>query len=95
LIHQVMLSPAFGLPSMNSKEMEDLRGEYRSLKESEAELSRTQKTRLNLLREELDDVPDWTRETETDRRQTELMTKIEEALKTVPPRNGKGRNAAK
>jgi predicted ATP-binding protein involved in virulence len=80
LTHQVLLSPAFGLSSMNSKEVEDLKGEYRSLKESEGRLSRAQKTRLNRLRDALSDVPDWTRETEHDRRQTELLTKIQETL---------------
>jgi predicted ATP-binding protein involved in virulence len=90
LIHQVMLSPAFGLQSMNSKEVDDLKGEYRSLTESETDLSRAQKTRLNQLRHELEDVPDWTRGTDSDRRQTELMAKIEEALKVAPTRNGRG-----
>ncbi len=82
LTHQLLLSPAFGLPSMNSKEVEDLRGEYRSLQEAGASLSRAQRTRLNQLRDTLSDVPDWTRETELDRRQTALLAKIQETLES-------------
>lgn len=80
LTHQVLLSPAFGLPSMNSKEVEDLKGEYRSLQEVEGSLSRAQKTRLHRLHDALSDIPDWTRETEHDRRQTALLVKIQETL---------------
>jgi len=82
LTHQLLLSPAFGLPSMNSKEVEDLRGEYRSLQEAGASLSRAQRTRLNQLRDTLSDVPDWTCETELDRRQTALLAKIQETLES-------------
>ena len=82
LTHQLLLSPAFGLPSMNSKEVEDLRGEYRSLQEAGASLSRAQRTRLNQLRDTLSDVPDWTCETELDRRRTALLAKIQETLES-------------
>ena len=80
LTHQVLLSPAFGLPSINSKEVEDLKGEYRSLKGAGDHLTRAQKTRLIHLRSELEDVPDWTRETELDRRKTALLEKLDAAL---------------
>ncbi|HEY7489709.1 MAG TPA: AAA family ATPase, partial [Candidatus Tectomicrobia bacterium] len=91
LTHQVLLSPVFGLPSMNSKEVEDLKGEYRSLQAAEGSLSRAQKTRLNRLRDALSDIPDWTRETEHDRRQTELLAKIQETLERRPASgNGRG-----
>ena len=88
LTHQVLLSPAFGLPSMNSKVVEDLKDEYRSLKAAEEGLSRAQKTRLNRLRDELSDIPDWTRETDQDRRQTELLGKIETALQSGAANSG-------
>lgn len=91
LTHQALLSPAFGLASMNSKAVEDLRGEYQSLQEAEGSLSRTQKTRLNRLRDVLSDVPDWTRETEHDRRQTELLAKIQATLESsATSSNGRG-----
>ena len=91
LTHQVLLSPAFGLPSMNSKEVEDLKDEYRALQGIEESLSRTQKTRLNWLRDVISDVPDWTRETEQDRRQTDLLAKIQTALEgSTTGGNGRG-----
>lgn len=91
LVHQVLLSPAFGIPSMNSEKVEALKREYRELQSADASLTRTQKTRLNRIREQLSDVPDWTRETPTDRRQTELLTRIESALETLPESRNGGR----
>jgi predicted ATP-binding protein involved in virulence len=81
LIHQVLMSPAFGLTSMNSKEVEDLKNEYQSLKQTEETLPPEKQERLEQLGDELSDIPDWTRGTEQDRKQTELLARIEEALK--------------
>ncbi len=81
LIHQLLMSPAFGLSSMNSKEVEDLKNEYRSLKQAEEALPADKRERLEELRDELSDIPDWTRASEQDRRQTELLARIEESLK--------------
>lgn len=81
LTHQMLLSPAFGLPSINSKQVEDLKDEYRRLDKALVRSPR-QRKRLRELREELSDIPDWSRETEVDRRQTQLLGKIEAALST-------------
>jgi hypothetical protein len=81
LIHQLLMSPAFGLTSMNSKEVEDLKDEYRSLKDTRETLPPDKQERLEELRDELSDIPDWTRGTEQDRKQTELLARIEESLK--------------
>jgi predicted ATP-binding protein involved in virulence len=80
LTHQLLLSPAFGLESMNSKAVEDLKDEYRALKERGDKLAGPPKQRLEELREELSDIPDWTRETDQDRRQSRLLEKIQAAL---------------
>jgi predicted ATP-binding protein involved in virulence len=81
LIHQLLMSPAFGLTSMNSKEVEDLKEEYRSLKGTRETLPPDKQGRLEELRDELRDIPDWTRGTEQDRKQTELLARIEGSLK--------------
>jgi predicted ATPase len=86
LIHQVLLSPAFGLNSMDSKKVEDLKGEYASLKAKQdaATLPPPEKKRLSALRDKLTDLPDWSRPTETDRKQAELLAEIKQALKAGP-----------
>lgn len=81
LTHQVLLSPAFGLSSINSKEVEDLKAEYRSLRAQEpGALPDGDRKRLEDLREELSDIPDWTRMTEQDQRQTELLDRLQTTL---------------
>ncbi|HEY0153095.1 MAG TPA: AAA family ATPase [Longimicrobium sp.] len=81
LTHQVLLSPAFGLTSINSKQVEDLKDEYRILKAKEpGEMPPPDRERLEVLRGELSDIPDWTRATEQDRRQTQLLEKVQAAL---------------
>lgn len=87
--HQVLLSPAFGFDSVNSKQVEDLRDEYERLAgKNEKRLGAKDKRRLNELREELGEIPDWSRETEQDKKQFAVLEKIEAALGS----NGNNRN---
>ncbi len=78
--HQVLLSPAFGFDSTNSKKVEDMRGEYEQLSSLDKKLNKKDERRLSELREELGDIPDWSRETEQDKKQFALLEKIEAAL---------------
>lgn len=81
LTHQVLLSPAFGLTSINSKQVEDLKDEYRTLRDREPQGIRDPEVgRLAELREELSDIPDWTRTTEMDVRQTQLLDRLDATL---------------
>jgi len=81
--HQVLMSEAFGLDSVNSKQVEDMRKEYVQLKEKGGSLSTTEKKRMRELAGELANLPDWGRETKQDRRQTALLEDIQAALKAA------------
>ena len=79
--HQVLLSPAFGFDSTNSKKVEDMRQSYEKLsKRGEKKLNKKEKTEFRRLREELGEIPDWSRETEQDKKQFAVLEKIEAAL---------------
>ena len=87
--HQVLLSPAFGFDTVNSKKVEDMRDTYEMLKSrGEKNLNKKEKTELRRLDDELGDIPDWSRETEQDKKQFAVLEKIEAALGS----NGNNRN---
>jgi len=81
--HQVLMSAAFGLDSVSSKRVEDMRKEYEQLKEKEGTLRAAGKKRMRELAKQLADLPDWSHETEQDRRQTALLKDVEAALKSA------------
>jgi hypothetical protein len=84
LVHQLLLSDMFELPSLNSPQIQAKREEYRALKKKRR-LSEGNRRRLNVLRKELEDVPDWTRETKRDR---ELRALLNETRKELIFNNG-------
>jgi predicted ATP-binding protein involved in virulence len=84
LLHQLLLSPAFGLTTLDSKKVEDMKGEYRSLKARKSTLPASGKRRLSELHDELVDLPEWTRPTKEDKKQVELLEQIQQALKNGP-----------
>jgi predicted ATP-binding protein involved in virulence len=77
--HQLLMSPAFGLASINSKEIEDKRQEYRQLKRKET-LTTQEKRRFKNLSEEISEVPEWRRETPLEEKQLAVLEKIETVL---------------
>lgn len=79
LVHQLLLSDMFGLTSLNSPQVEARRVEYRSLT-AKAKRSANDTKRLGELREELADVPDWTRETPSDRRRQAVLDQVAREL---------------
>lgn len=78
--HQVLMSAAFGLDSVSSKQVEDMRKEYAELKEKGGTLRAAEQKRMDELAGELADLPVWGRETERDRRQAALLEDIQAAL---------------
>ena len=70
-----------------------MKGEYRSLEARKATLPASGKRRLRELHDELIDFPEWTRPTEEDRKQVELLEEIHRVLKDGAggPPKGPGR----
>jgi AAA15 family ATPase/GTPase len=58
LTHQLLLSPQFGLETVDSYSVEELKNEYRRLK-SDKSLTKPEKDRLNKIASELRTLPDW------------------------------------
>jgi hypothetical protein len=58
LLHQLLLSPQFGLETVDSHPVEELKNEYRSLKEVKS-LTKPQSDRLSAIASQLKTLPDW------------------------------------
>jgi AAA domain, putative AbiEii toxin, Type IV TA system len=58
LIHQLLLSPQFGLETVDSRPVEELKNEYRKLKLGKS-LTKPQKDRLSTIASQLKTLPDW------------------------------------
>jgi len=85
MLHQVLLSPIIGLSTIDSRQVEEMRAEYRQLQaKSTTQRSSAENQRLARLRDELEDLPDWTVETPQDRQQRELLVDIQQALRNTP-----------
>lgn len=79
LLHQLLLSPLFGLNSMLSGQMEAKRKEYKAL-QAQTTHSEQEKKRFTKLRSELEDMPDWTAHTPRERAQTTTLREIQKLL---------------
>lgn len=79
MVHQILTSEAFGLETVDSKHVEDLRAAYRELAAKEKR-SKSEEQRLKRLRSALAQLPDWSIESPTERRQRELLEKISQSL---------------
>lgn len=91
LLHQLLMSPIFGLETANSRPVEKLKNEYQELK-SKRGLSSVQKKRFKTLKTELSDLPEWNSVTPQEHKQTALLEKIQRALSSP---NGTARHAAR
>lgn len=58
LLHQLIMTPFFGLNTMNSRKWEEIREEYRAL-EAKKKKTPSEKKRMKELEEQLEDQPDW------------------------------------
>ena len=79
LLHQLLMSPAFGLTTMDSRPVEALKEEYRALK-SQKRRTKAHQEELEELRERLADVPEWSALTDRERRQQALLETIHAEL---------------
>lgn len=81
LLHQLLLSPVFGLSTMDSTQVEEMRNEYKHLRSKQKkDLDSADKRRLKELIAELEDLPDWNAEYPMERQQITLLKKIQQAL---------------
>jgi len=99
MLHQLLLSPMFGVPSLDSTQVESSRDAIRKLSETPvSKMSATQKTRLKALRDELADTPDWDAVPQFQREQTALLKDVKKALFAAagtPPKVSASRLRAK
>ena len=58
MLHQLLLSPVFGLASLDSRPVEEMKHEYRALRDAD-DLPPDRQRRLNELSAELRDLPEW------------------------------------
>ncbi|HEV3468979.1 MAG TPA: AAA family ATPase [Pyrinomonadaceae bacterium] len=79
LLHQLLMSPIFGLETADSRPVEGMKKEYQELRDKR---SRTpaEKARLGRLKTELQDLPEWTRPTPAEKKRLALLEKIDQAL---------------
>lgn len=80
MIHQVLLSPMFGLATMDSKVVEDMKHEYRTLRDR-TDLVLPERKRLVELESVLSTMPDWSRGSELDLATHDLLENVEQYLK--------------
>jgi recombinational DNA repair ATPase RecF len=82
MLHQLLVSPIFGLGTVDSTQVEALRNEYKALQARDtATLTRAEKRRLDALSEELADLPDWSAGLVNPQQQT-LLNDIQQALQS-------------
>lgn len=80
LLHQLVMSPAFGLDTDESKSVEDMKNRYRSLRDK-ADLSAKEQAELNQLKASLTDLPTGDRSNmQFSEEHTRLLQNIEREL---------------
>lgn len=75
LLHQLVVTPFFGLATLNSRRMEEIRDEYRDLKKKKRKTAGDQK-RFEELKDLLSDQPDWSEGRPYHREIKELLREI-------------------
>lgn len=93
MLHQLLLTPLFGVETVDSDKVETERQEYERLKKKRKR-SAAESRRLGELREELADLPDWGRESPHEKRQRAALERIEKVLANVTRTNGAATAAA-
>jgi len=86
MLHQLLLSPLFNLQTVDSPVVEAKKKEFKQLRRKPKK-SATERKRLGELHNELQELPDWSRETPQDRKKLKLLEEIQQALGS----NGHGR----
>ena len=80
MIHQLLVSPIFGLTTMDSQRVEEMRRNYEELQAREKRTQR-EEARLQYLEEELVDLPSFDAHTELERKRAAVLEEIAQALK--------------
>jgi hypothetical protein len=87
MIHQLLASPLFGLDTVDSAPVEQLRMEHRALKsQPAAALSSSERRRAKELAEEIRDLPRWNSGTPGDSEKRALLESIEKAIRKQHPK---------
>lgn len=79
MLHQLLLSPVFGLTTVDSLAIEKLRKELARLRRKKP-LSSAERVRLSQIRRELEDQPEWGAESAHERKRRTLLQQIRSAL---------------
>jgi hypothetical protein len=79
LVHQLLLSDAFGVPTLKSPEVEAVRDEYEALA-AKTRKTPSQKRRTLELARQLQDVPDPTSMSKTEQRNAKFVSLLAERL---------------
>lgn len=84
MLHQLLLSPVFGLTTVDSAEVETMRRQYQDQLKDKKNGKRAVAgaTPDAELRQAIADLPDWSAHTPLERKQTALLEKINQALET-------------
>ena len=83
LVHQLLLSPVFGLGTTDSVSVETMKSEYKRLSSAKTRSS-DDEMRFAELKDALTDLPDWSVTPERDVRQVQLLGDIKTALQQLP-----------
>lgn len=86
LVHQLLMSDAFGLPTVKSPEMEAAVDEYERLAEKPRKTAQEKKRTLSLAKQ-LEDVPDPTSMSATEKRNAKFVKLLTERLIPKPERD--------
>jgi predicted ATP-binding protein involved in virulence len=81
MIHQLLMSPAFGLSTMDSQRVESMRREYEDLRVRSVR-TRQEEKRLRQLTVELPDLPEFDARTDLDLRRAAALGEIAQALQS-------------
>jgi predicted ATPase len=79
MLHQLLTSPAFGLTSLDSEPVEQMKNEYRKLRDSSHRDPR-EAARLEKLESKLEDLPDWSEGIPGQEEVKDLLADIKTAL---------------
>jgi energy-coupling factor transporter ATP-binding protein EcfA2 len=80
MLHQLLTSPVFGLTTLDSREVEELKNEYRLLRDAPT-LDQVEQHRLRELEAELSDLPDWSEGIEGQAELKDLLENIDQQLR--------------
>jgi predicted ATPase len=81
MLHQLLVSPVFGLSTLDSRQVELLKDEYRDLDaKSSKQLKPVERRRLSQLRQELQDLPDWGIDPSESPGDHELLAKAQQVI---------------